>query len=72
MPSYQRRKRRLLQGICHPCHQPNPSPNKAVTKNSSSQLTVIDINSDEGVEEVEEDPDAELGKVTAVNLLTRY
>jgi len=41
-------------------------------KNSSSQLTVIDINSDEGVEEVEEDPDAELGKVTAVNLLTRY
>jgi hypothetical protein len=41
-------------------------------KNSSSQLTVIDIDSDEGVEEAEEDPDAELGRVTAVNLLTRY
>ena len=40
-------------------------------KNSSSQSTVVNIDSDEEVEKAE-DPDAELGKVTAVNLLTRY
>ena len=38
-------------------------------KNSSSQPTVVDIDSDK---EVEKDPDAKLGKVTAANLLTRY
>jgi hypothetical protein len=34
-------------------------------KDSSSQLTVIDIDSDEEVENTEEDPDVELGKVMA-------
>ena len=34
-------------------------------KDSSSQLTVIDIDSDEEVENPEEDPDVELGKVMA-------
>ena len=47
-------------------------PEQSTDRNSSSQPTVVNVDSDKEVENTEEDADVELGKVTVVNLLTRY
>jgi len=67
-----KKKKKTLTGDMSSVSSTESITEQGSNKNSSSQPTVIDIDSDEGVEEVEEDPDAKLGKVTAVNLLTRY
>ena len=67
-----KKKKKTLTGDMSSMSSTESITEQGSDKNSSSQPTVVDIDSDEGVEEAEDDPDAELGRVTAVNLLTRY